>query len=91
MKTQEETLAEIKDRFRGGPRKKIQNFADSIGVGYEELLEHAKDYLDHDEYWNEGDRFESVDMPNEFWDWYELVTGTVVPPDKRWGFFSCSC
>lgn len=88
-----EELEEIKDKLRGGPRLKLMEFADDIGVDYEELMSRARDYVTSDgyEYWSEGARFEGVDVPDEFWSWYELVTGEVVKPDLRYSFFSCSC
>lgn len=87
----EEKLELIRDKMRGGPRRKIEEFATAIDVTYEELMEHCADYLEHGEYWSEGPKFDGVELPNEFWNWYELVTNNVVPADKRWSFFSCSC
>ena len=90
--TDEEKLELIRDKFRGGPRKKIQEFADQIGVDFDALIIRTHDYIDRDELWNEGDRFDGVQLPDEYWDWFELVTGRVVPTDKRdRSIFSCSC
>jgi hypothetical protein len=66
-------------------------FADSKGVGYDEMLMHARDYVKYGEYWSEGGRFESESVPDEFWPHYEAVTGETVPESDRGTFFSCSC
>ena len=67
----------------------LRNFADSLGVDVDELLERAEDYQTHGEYWNEGGRFEGEYVPDEFWDYYAEVTGNATP--DRYSFFSCSC
>lgn len=67
------------------------NEVDAGEVTYTELMERAKDYLDRGEYWSEGGRFESQGIYGTFWEDYELVTGTTVAPDNKYGFFSCSC
>ena len=36
-------------------------------------------------------RFEGQSIYDTFWKDYELVTGTTVAPDNKYGFFSCSC
>lgn len=69
----------------------VQNFASEINVGYDELLMRAKEYLDTDEVWLEGDKFDSVQMPEQFWEWYGVIQRADVPVDKRGYFFSCSC
>ena len=70
-------------------KKWITDFAESYGEDFETFMYHAKDYLEHDEYWVEGGRFEGDYVPEEFWDHYQMVTGTVV--EKKGSFFSCSC
>jgi len=67
------------------------NEVDAGEVTYTELMERAKDYQDRGEYWSEGGRFEGTHTYDKFWDDYELVTGTTVDPDNKYGFFSCSC
>lgn len=69
----------------------IHDYADGIGVDYEELLDHARGYIDHDEAWSEGGRFEGESIPEEFWMHYENVTGEKVSNRNRGSFFSCSC
>lgn len=91
--TDEEKLERIRDTFRGSPRKNLEEFAESIDVSYEELMDNARMYVHSggDHYWSEGPRFEGQDLPQDFWNWYELVTGEVVKQDLRYSFFSCSC
>lgn len=85
-----ETHEAMLDRIRGGPRKKIATLAEEIGIEYEALLKAAHDYID-----TKGEASLNTgtndDFPDEFWNWFELVTGRVCPPDLRYSFFSCAC
>jgi hypothetical protein len=72
-------------------KQRLMDFADSIGVDYDELLERADDFMRHGDYWSEGGRFEGTSIPDTFWDDYEKVTNTTVQPDNKYNFFSCSC
>ena len=69
----------------------IKDYADSLGVDYIGLMNAAKDYLDHDEYYEEGSTLEDKHTSDEFWEHYGIVTGTYVSPERRANFFSCSC
>ena len=69
----------------------LQHFADENRIDYDEMMVHARYYLEDGDYWIEGGRFEGINFPPEFWVWYERVTKEKVPEDKRWSFFSCSC
>ncbi len=70
----------------------IESFAKSLGVDYDELMEHASDYVrDDDNCWCEGGRFESVSVPKDFWKNYEAVTGVALPEGHYGHFFSCLC
>lgn len=69
----------------------IDELAKTLEVRTDQLMEHAKDYLENASYWSEGPRFEGVSLPDEFWDHYEKVTHKEVPEDARGSFFSCSC
>lgn len=82
----DENTARIKDA-----QAFMDHFAESIGSDSQEVINHATWYLDDDEYWCEGGRFESQDLPDEFWENYEILTGRPVPPSKQGHFFSCSC
>lgn len=68
----------------------IRNVARSIGVGYEELMDHARDYIHTGDSWCEGGRFEGESLPEDFWGHFETVTG-LKESGKGWSFFSCSC
>ena len=70
------------------------DFARNLNVTSQQLLEHAHDYIENDNYWSEGGRFEGVGLPKGFWEWYQQATGEELPKEKlKWGgsFFSCSC
>lgn len=84
-------IDEVRDKMLGGPAKRLKDFAAGLGATFEELLYHTEDYVKNDNYWSDGPRFESQDLYEGFWADYELVTGVVVPSDKQWSFFSCSC
>ncbi len=66
-------------------------YAHTLRASYEELLSHTGDYLKYGSRWSEGSRFDGEDLPDEFWDHYETVTGETVKDDDRNNFFSCSC
>lgn len=70
----------------------ITNWAESSpGISLDDAIYGAREYLNHDEYMCDGGRWEGQQVPKEFWDHYETVTGEKVPANKRGGFFSCSC
>lgn len=68
----------------------IANWARSLGFTYDDAIYHATDYLDHDEYWSEGGRFEGERVPEEFWEHFQAATGRVVKNNPG-SFFSCAC
>lgn len=67
----------------------ITEYAKIVGVTYDDLMDHAKDYVAHGEYWTEGGRFEGKHIPDGFWGHYETITKQEVK--DRGNFFSCSC
>lgn len=67
----------------------ISNYAAGLGVSYDDLMNAAESYIEHGDYWNEGDRFDGVYLDNVFWDHFQAVTGKFV--DDKSSFFSCSC
>lgn len=73
------------------PQLWLELFASETGLDYNELLEAANGYLDHDEYLIDGGRWEGQHVPDKFWDHFQTVTGRAVPDSKRGSFFSCSC
>lgn len=86
------TMSE-EDLRKGAAREWVEQWAQSIDLdgGADEVLEIAKNYLRHGDYHVDGGKFEGVDVPNTFWDKYELLTGTTVSESSRGTFFSCSC
>lgn len=65
-------------------------YAAGIGVSTGELMWNAINFLRTGEYWNEGDKFEGMHVPEGFWIIFEKLTGTKVE-NKKGSFFSCSC
>lgn len=66
----------------------IRDYAATVPIDYDELMQAARDYVDNDEYLVHGPRFEGVCLPEEFWDHYTKVTNL---PSKPGSFYSCSC
>lgn len=69
----------------------VRGFAGYCGLPFDELLDAAEAYLDRGDYLSDGGRFESISVPDEFWDHYEAITGRQVSPRERGTFFSCAC
>ncbi len=72
----------------------IKKYAESIHVDVKELMDGAKAYLDHGEYFMPRDdmgRLEGVDTDPAFWEHYTNVTGLNPPDEGCERFFSCSC
>lgn len=72
-------------------KKWIEEYAESIGLDYDELVSSAADYLTSGDRLNKGDLLDGVYLEDEFWDHYEIVEGTKVKDDDRGSFFSCAC
>lgn len=69
----------------------IENFVTGLGIGYHEMIEAARDYVQCGDYLVKGELLEGEYVPEEFWDHYCAVTGETVKEDDRNSFFSCSC
>lgn len=78
----------------------IENYANTLGLKYEELMDGADKFIADDEHMyksGEDDSpgsygfFESISTDPEFWTHYEIVTGIEVDKKHRVNFFSCSC
>lgn len=73
----------------------IMDAADSLGVGFDELMDHANaKRIDEDHYWvheEDGGKFEGESIPSGFWNAFETYTGKKVPADSKHNFLSCSC
>lgn len=71
----------------------LRNFINGADCpGYEEVIAKA---VNNDSWSDEYLHFDGSDahgeIPPEFWDHVEIVTGRKIPGDKRASFFSCSC
>jgi len=77
--------------------KWIQNYADELGLDFDELIEYADDWVRSSKkghsynYLVKGGLLEGEYVSDEFWDHYEAYTGVVVDARDRGSFFSCSC
>lgn len=61
----------------------LSDFADRNDHSLEEVMDAAESgYIGGDP---------GVEVPDEFWEHYERVTGAPVPAKKRSSYFSCSC
>jgi hypothetical protein len=92
----EDTVAEYEPTFfklKGAveEEKWITEFAEHIGTNYNDLMDAAKSYLSHGEYFVQGGDFEGYSIPDEFWEKYQIVTRETVDEDDRGSFLSCSC
>lgn len=69
----------------------LEDYADELDVSYADLMENAAHYLSHGDYWNMGEKFDSVDFNYDFWDHYQAMTGDKVDENDRNSFLTCSC
>lgn len=75
----------------------IRNFADSVGLGYQTIMDGAREWVQGreeggwGEYLNFGGLLEGESVPDEFWDHYDAITGRPTPEEYRGSFFTCSC
>jgi hypothetical protein len=81
----------------GASEQWIRDFADSVSLHYDVLMEGAADWVRSKEaggwggYLCFGGLLEGESVPDEFWNHYEAVTGQKVAEDHRGSFFTCSC
>lgn len=71
----------------------IAQHANELGLSADMLMEYASGWLqDEDHIVQHGsERWRDNFNPTEFWHHYEVVTGTVVDPEKKQSIFCCSC
>lgn len=72
-------------------KKWITEWADQYGVTFTDMVEAATLFLKTGDYFCKGGTFEGEQIPPQFWDHYQVVTGTLVNSDDRNHFFTCSC
>jgi hypothetical protein len=81
--------AETRDVMRA--KAWIRGYADELNVGYHDLMESAKAWIDDGDYMVRGGILEGISTSDKFWEQYEVATGQKVDEDKQVSFFSCSC
>lgn len=64
----------------------IRDYAKSLDIPYEELIDGAKDYVENGNYFGIGDN-SGVDTSESFWSHFAALTGKVGSGN----FFTCSC
>ncbi len=72
----------------------LRDLGDRVGVSANRLIESAREHIHDTSGWSYligGYEMEGESTPPEFWDHYQIVTGELVPSEKRENFFSCSC
>ena len=79
-------------------RRWIESYADSVGLGFDELIDAAEEWIESShssswggEYLNRGELLDGVQLPSEYWIHYQKFTGKVVDPQYQQNFFTCSC
>jgi hypothetical protein len=69
----------------------LREYAEELGVEFDVLIAGADQFLIDGDYVEDGGKYESVYVNDEFWTHYELYRSKVVPEEDRGNFFSCSC
>lgn len=75
----------------------IRDFAASVGLKYDIIMNGARDWIDskkrdgYGEYLCFGGPLEGEYVPDEFWDHFQVVEGIAVEDAHRGSFFTCSC
>ena len=85
-----ETIRKIGQPTLEASKLYIEMIAEDMDMDYQELMDATEDSIDYGNYYSVGSN-EDARLPDEFWAHYELITGRIVPADKRYSFFSCSC
>lgn len=86
-----ERAMELVDNSKAVAKAFINSEADRLDISYDELIEAATDFVDHDEYLVDGGKFESKRVSQGFWEHYQIITGKKVPADQQHNFLSCAC
>jgi len=69
----------------------IRAYADSLNVGYKDLVDSARYFLESGEYMCRGAVLDGEYTSKAFWGHFEKLTGIPIPAEKRENFFTCSC
>ena len=89
-------LARIsKDDHKAKSEAWIAAHANLLGLSADALMGDARSILSDcgDDYiiQHGSERWRDNFNPTEFWHHYEVVTGTIVPEDKKRSFYCCTC
>jgi hypothetical protein len=79
------------DSAKASAEQWIKDYAKELNVGFRDLIESARYWIETDDYMSRGSVLEGQSTSPEFWEQYAIYTGEEVPEDKRGNFFSCSC
>jgi len=83
------TGTEVPAVVRQEAEKWLDEFAAGIGDSRSRLLAKMDNYQEHEDYWSEGDRFDGLEQPPEFWSMYAAYTGRQVVRCHH--MFGCAC
>lgn len=85
-------ITKVENVLGGEAQRRIENFATSLSVTFDDIIEGARAWVEEEEYMCGGNEFMNAESYDGFWDDYESVTGHVVKKDKQMSdWFSCSC
>jgi hypothetical protein len=75
---------------------RMKEWCNKIGERYDYIMDQAKQFVDSggDSYTygeKDGAKFNTVGMPDWFWETYQEIVRNEVPQELRRSFFSCSC
>lgn len=79
------------DAAKESARLWIEDYAKQLGLKFDELVEGANDWLDHNGYLVKGGQLEGTYTEPAFWDHFSIFTGRTVASSDRENFFSCNC
>lgn len=73
--------------------KWIEDEAEHLDITVNQLMSSAQQWLFDEHYTvqHDSEHWRDSFRSKEFWHHYEVVTGTVVPEEKKHSFFCCTC
>lgn len=69
----------------------VNNYANELGVDYDDLMHNAEAYIRNGYIWTRGDEFEGVYTKDEFWTHYATIKNITLDDEDTGNFFSCAC
>jgi hypothetical protein len=68
----------------------LQEFANGVGIALDQLLDGAREWVaDYTMMSDGGFKYDSLEIPDEFWFHFQRYTGIIVPKDRQQTFFTC--